>query len=219
MTDAATSAIYTPWFPDYSYVSGWSAALSCYSTVGEIWNDCFSLISAFPFAYTQLYTATYTATAYSTFTLCDGWPRVDAIPVTTWITLDDPEYYFDGTGWTTYGTTTITWEKTIPAPAAALSTYYVTSVDTVVYVSDSWSCATGPDCTSSWACPPTPDCQIEPTDCMSLMYSSFNAQFTATQSNNPFSLPVLCDTMDDLAYSEIDGLFPCTISVPTVQLL
>ena len=199
-----------------SYVNGSSAIQSCYTAWAE-WSFADWSQRVEYYGVIESWTDVYEATEYSTFTLCDGFPRVDAAPFTTTISAVWGEYTWGeytpgGSTWYDYPITT-TYEMVIPAPAAVVSTYYTTTVVPNTYATDTLP-TTG---ITAFSVPP-PDCAIAPSDCYSLELSVFNAQFTAPQST---PLGVVCWDGEDVVYSgAVAELgFPCTISVPIVQLL
>ena len=205
-----------------SYVNGSSAIQSCYTAWAEWGNEFYSWYGEGQAPYYLVETWTYWVTEYSTFTLCDGWPRVDAAPFTTWISTDQYSYPSNASGLEVI-TVPTTVKHVIPTPAAVLTSYYTATVVTItsyngpgllVFTSG------GSDYSVTPTFPvPTPDCEIAPTDCMSLVYSVFYAQFTAPQST---PLPPNCDfNIDDVIYSggEVYVGSPCTLFVPTVELI
>ena len=210
-----------------SYVSGSSAIQSCYtawveyylnSISGNVGNDLF--ISA-P---TPILTTTDEVFVYSTFTLCDGWPRVDASSLNTWVSTNFLNATSEASGLATItGPTSL--PQTIPTPAAILSTYYVASLQTLTTF-DTEDPGEGTlfdnDVLLVSSVPFSgPDCFIAPTDCMLLDYSVFDAQFTTTgtQPNAKYVYPV-CDAMiNAISYDGDPDFGPCTISIPSVKLM
>jgi len=207
---STTSPIAISSSPQTSYVSGWDAVLSCYTAQAEYQNEWLSWYNGLAVT-TLVFPYTITEATYPTFTLCDGWPRVDDPGFSTATTIHFTDYFGDWTSVTLTDTISYTQEILLPEPTGALSIYTTTSYYTAPYVT-----ADGGDYSG-----PSPDCAIAPTDCASLAYESFYAQFTHTQSSNPYALDVWCDYYDTPI--EIGTVFefgfPCTISIPAVQLI
>ena len=206
---ATTSDILPPSSTDLSsnamtsYVSGSAAIESCYLAWANWLNsseDWFNSVDGPTVTTSEV--DTITSTIYSTFTLCDGFPRAFLSPSTSTITYTrlSPS---DGTTYTTMS------ELTIEPSPIIVSIITVVSTETWSYDAGSvdWS-------TDTLFYPtPGPDCELAPTDCASLSIASSNAMWTGGSFNLNASPTVYCFTT--FAYPTTA---PCWISVPTVRL-
>jgi len=145
---------------------------------------------------------TETSTIYSTFTLCDGFPRAFLSPSTSTIT-NTKLSHSDGTLYTIMSESIIE-----PSPIIVSIITFVTT--------EIWEYETGTvdlETTTLFYPTPPPNCEIAPTDCASLSVASSNAMWTGGSFNLNASPSVFCKT--EFAYP---STALCWISVPTVQL-
>jgi len=172
---------------------------------------------------------TVTSTFYSTYTLCDGIPR---------IVLDGPLNFSTATSTLDFYTPEVvyTYESLIwPSPVVA-STAVTTIPVVVVEASTSeingnciyteyhstpvYECETGGGYTSAWTPePPFPACNIDPSDCASLSAASSDAMFTGGGINITASPSLIaCETaFNDWMWGPES--YPCAIEIPVVQLI
>lgn len=189
-----------------SYVNGSAAVLSCYYS----WADWQSSSEAWYFSNNGPYlsTGTYTlnVTVYSTYKLCDGIPRavVSGQTETSVTTATD----FVGVGGVTYQTQTIT--TFIPPQPIVITTY----ITTITAVDTQYSYDFDVSTTTSFYTVPTPTCEIAPSDCASIYDMSSNAMWTGG-SFNATAMPQYDCVTENSAFAT----YPCTISIPAVQLV
>jgi hypothetical protein len=187
-----------------SYVNGSAAVLSCYYAWADWESSSVAWYNSNNGPYTTTGTYSINVTVYSTYKLCDGIPRAVVSGQTE--TSVYTTAAFDGGG--DYQTQTIT--TLIPPQPIVVTTYItiITAVDTL------YSYDFDVSITTSFYTVPTPTCEIAPTDCASIYAMSSNAMWTGG-SFNATAMPYYgCVT-------EIPGFgtWPCTISIPTVQLV
>jgi hypothetical protein len=180
-------------------VSGSAAVESCYlEWASWILSEAHWFDSAlFPDGfYTQF--ETLTTNVYSTYTLCDGIPRIvlDGTLNYTTLTFSNRELVY-------------TYESALrPSPVILSAT------TTVIPVLGASSVAV----VTSTFDEPTPTCRIGPSDCASLYAASSNAMFTSGHLNISASPPIFaCATaFDELATV---SQYPCYVGIPIVQLI
>ena len=201
MAAATTAAASTT---TVGFVSGSAAVESCYlEWASWITNEADWFISAhFPGGIHTESFETLTTTVYSTYTLCDGIPRIVLDGTLNYTTLTMSE------GFVTPAIV-YTYESALPPSPVILST-----TTTVIPVLGPASVAS---VTTTFG-EPSPTCQIAPSDCASLYVASSNAMFTGGRINISASPPIFaCVTAFD-QWSTINSS-PCVVLIPIVQLL
>jgi len=187
-----------------SYVSGSVAVESCYlawaswETASQQWYT-----SAAGFQ-TATDTATNVRTIYSTYKLCDGFPRAVLTGNYTFITTTSTDIIeFNPSFYLTLTSTGLI--QPSPVIVSVFTTVYTTTI-TVVNVLNY------PSTTAFYSVPP-PACEIDPTDCASLYAASSNAMYTGGSYNSTASPTVVCGT------ALKSSTAPCYITIPSAQLI
>ena len=185
------------------FVSGSAAVESCYLEWGSwltdqaIWWYSEVFVGGFSTEF-----ATLTSTVYSTYTLCDGIPRIVLDGVLNYTTITVTERFATPTF-------TYTYESALAPSPVILST-----VTTVIPLLAPVSVAT---LTSTYD-QPSPTCQVGPSDCASLYMASSNAMFTGGGINYTASPPLFaCETVYGDSPPDID--YQCVVYIPIVQLI
>lgn len=193
--------------PTTSYVNGSAAVLSCYSAWADWESSSVAWYDANDGPYITTVTNTLNVTVYSTYKLCDGIPRavVSGQTETSVYTTDA----FVGIGTLTYQVQTIT--TLIPPQPIIVTTYITTEITVVTAYSGGELNALS---TTLFYPVPTPTCEIAPTDCASLYDASSNAMWTGGSFNATASPAPLCNSGNPEF-----STYPCTISIPAVQLV
>ena len=218
-----------------TYVSGSAAIESCILAWVSWVSASVEMQPGYSEAQTQSLTTSYTtvtSTFYSTYTLCDGIPRIvldGPLNYSTCTVTDDwytPEvvYSYDCVlEPSPVVVSTVVTDSPFVEVAAASSTY-----DTCTFTDDYSTPAYiyTYECETSWAYTPTttleplrPNCHIDASDCASLSAASSNAMFTGGGINSTAS-PTLfaCQTVFTDWILGPDS-YPCNIEIPLVQLI
>ena len=217
---------------DITYVSGSAAIESCILAWVSWVSASVEMQPGYSEAQTQSLTTSYTtvtSTFYSTYTLCDGIPRIvldgplNFSTATSTLDFYTPEvvYTYESLIWPSpvVASTAVT---TIPVVVVEASTseIYGNCIYTEYHSTPVYECETGGGYTSAWTPePPFPACNINPSDCASLSAASSDAMFTGGGINITASPSLIaCETaFNDWMWGPES--YPCAIEIPVVQLI
>lgn len=145
---------------------------------------------------------TTTSTLYSTYTLCDGIPRVVVSDDSNYTTVTRTLGFYTPPLAYTY--------ESLPSPSPVVLSVITTVIPILGPVGDPMPWTTSFDT-------PMPTCKIGPEDCASLYTAASNARFTGGGITTPIPPADACDTVYDIPESSID--YPCYVFIPLVQLV
>jgi len=190
----------------FNWVSGSAAIESCilewitwWSDFTEFWEPQTTYSLATPSLLTE------TSTLYSTYTLCDGIPR---------IAVDGPLNYTTVTASVDYTWGLVYSYVSVLPPSPII----VSTVITTITMISTTSTLPPPPWPSNFDTP-APNCEVDLSDCLSLYVAASNAMFTGGGINTTASPPLwACDQAlneDVVSLNES----PCIVSFPLVQLI